>query len=214
MSTRHLTPLDDLISAADRAIKTVFGGTTVAQRPNPAGAVEHDLDNAADKARAARLMRVNHSGEVAAQALYQGQALTASLDQVREAMNQAAEEENDHLVWCAERVRELGNQTSLLNPLWYLGSFAIGAAAGVIGDRWSLGLVAETEKQVVRHLDSHLERLPGSDDKSRVILEQMKVDEARHGTTAMTAGAADLPEPVKKLMTMASRVMTRTAYWL
>ncbi len=214
MSARHLTPFDDLISAADRAVKTVLGGTSFAQRPNPADSIDHELEDAADKARAARLMRVNHSGEVAAQALYQGQALTARLDQVREAMNQAAEEENDHLVWCAERIRELGSQTSLLNPLWYLGSFAIGAAAGAIGDRWSLGFVAETEKQVVRHLESHLEHLPVSDEKSRVILEQMKDDEARHGTTAMAAGAVELPELVRKLMTMASRVMTRTAYWL
>ena len=214
MSTGQLTPLDDLINAADRALKTVLGGTTVAQRPNPADGIEHEMEDAADMARAARLMRINHSGEVAAQALYQGQALTARLDQVREAMNRAAEEENDHLVWCAERVRELGSQTSLLNPLWYLGSFAIGAAAGVIDDRWSLGFVAETEKQVVRHLENHLERLPESDEKSRVILEQMKEDEARHATTAMAAGAAELPEPVKKLMTVTSRVMTRTAYWL
>jgi 3-demethoxyubiquinol 3-hydroxylase len=159
-------------------------------------------------------MRVNHSGEVAAQALYQGQALTARLDQVRDKMTEAAQEENDHLAWTEARVRELGGHLSYLNPVWYLGSFLIGAAAGAAGDRWSLGFVAETEHQVVAHLDRHLARLPAQDARSRAILEQMRVDEARHATVALEAGAAALPEPVKRLMGLASQVMTRTAYWI
>jgi len=159
-------------------------------------------------------MRVNHSGEVAAQALYQGQALTARLENVREAMERAAVEEIDHLKWCQERLQELGSHTSVLNPLWYAGSFAIGALAGIAGDRWSLGFVAETEKQVVDHLQGHLERLPLEDERSRAILEQMKQDEQHHGQAAADAGGARLPAPFRHLMTLTSRVMTRTAYWI
>ena len=156
-------------------------------------------------------MRVNHAGEVCAQALYQGQALTARRDETRQQMEQAAEEENDHLVWCRQRIHELGGHTSLLNPLWYTGSLAIGAFSGLLGDKWSLGFLAETEHQVVRHLEGHLQRLPEGDEKSRAILEQMKIDEGEHCTTARDAGGSALPEPVKKLMNLASRVMTTTA---
>jgi ubiquinone biosynthesis monooxygenase Coq7 len=159
-------------------------------------------------------MRINHSGEVAAQALYQGQALTARLPGVRDKMERAAEEENDHLVWCERRINELGSHKSYLNPFWYAGSFAIGALAGAAGDKWSLGFVAETERQVVRHLDEHLSRLPEHDQRSRAVLEQMKEDEGHHATVALEAGGAELPEPVKKLMSLTSRVMTRTAYWV
>jgi len=159
-------------------------------------------------------MRVNHAGEIMAQGLYQGQALTARLGEVREAMEQAAQEEFDHLAWCEDRLNELGSRPSLLNPLWYAGAFALGAGAGLAGDRWSLGFVSETEAQVVEHLDNHLGRLPQADRKSRAIIEQMKQDEARHGTEAREAGGAPLPPPAKGLMQLMSRVMTRAAYWV
>ncbi|HEU5338909.1 MAG TPA: 2-polyprenyl-3-methyl-6-methoxy-1,4-benzoquinone monooxygenase, partial [Sulfuricaulis sp.] len=153
-------------------------------------------------------------GEICAQALYQGQATTARLPEVRGKMDQAAQEENDHLAWTEERIRELGSHTSYLNPLWYAGSFAIGAFAGLAGDKWSLGFVAETEKQVVKHLESHLQRLPTEDLKSRQILEQMRDDEGHHATVAIESGGVPLPEPVRQLMRFASKIMTRTAYWL
>lgn len=162
----------------------------------------------------AGLMRVNHSGEVAAQALYQGQAFTARSPAVRTAMHEASDEEGDHLAWCEERLRELDARPSLLNPLWYAGSFAIGALAGALGDRVSLGFVAETERQVEGHLHEHLERLPREDERSRRILEQMKHDESQHGERARNAGAVPLPAPVQRLMRLTSQVMTRTAYWL
>ncbi|MDH5594464.1 MAG: 2-polyprenyl-3-methyl-6-methoxy-1,4-benzoquinone monooxygenase, partial [Gammaproteobacteria bacterium] len=162
----------------------------------------------------AGLMRINHAGEVCAQALYQGQALTAKLPNVREKMERAAQEENDHLAWCENRLKELGDHTSYLNPFWYGGSFAIGALAGLAGDKWSLGFVVETERQVVKHLDSHLQQIPAQDEKSRAILEQMKIDEGHHATVALQAGGAELPTPVKKLMQTTSKLMTRTTYWL
>ena len=214
MTTRHYSPLDHLLLNFDQALRTVAGRPLVTERPNPADALaETDLSEA-ERMESARLMRINHTGEVAAQALYQGQALTARLEAVRERMEQAAREENDHLEWCEQRVRELGGRTSLLNPFWYLGSFAIGVTAGAIGDKWSLGFVAETENQVIRHLDDHLQRLPAQDDRSRAILEQMKEDEAHHGATAKAAGGADLPAPVRGLMQLMSKVMTTTAYRL
>jgi ubiquinone biosynthesis monooxygenase Coq7 len=159
-------------------------------------------------------MRVNHAGEIAAQALYEGQALTARNPRVREQLKRAAAEEQDHLVWCADRIHELGEQPSRLVPVWYAGSFAIGAATGFLGDKVNLGFVAETEKQVVDHLEGHLDRLPIGDDKSRAILEQMKADETRHGHEAAQAGGTALPTPVQRLMKLASRVMTKTAYWI
>jgi ubiquinone biosynthesis monooxygenase Coq7 len=157
-------------------------------------------------------MRVNHTGEVCAQALYQGQALTAKLPKVREKMEQAAAEEVDHLVWCEERLRQLGSHTSHLNPVWYGLSFAMGAAAGIAGDRWSLGFVAATEERVCEHLSDHLEQLPEEDEKSRRILEQMLEDERRHGDLALEAGGKVFPEPVKRAMTAVSRLMTSTSY--
>jgi ubiquinone biosynthesis monooxygenase Coq7 len=212
MTTRHYSPLDQLIMNFDQAVRTVAGRPLVTDRPNPGARSGETELSEAEREEAVRLMRVNHAGEVAAQALYQGQALTARLEQVRERMEQAAREENDHLEWCEQRVRELGGRTSLLNPLWYLGSFAIGATAGAIGDKWSLGFVAETENQVIRHLDDHLKRISPRDDKSRAILQQMKEDEAHHGATARAAGGADLPAPVRGLMQLVSKVMTATAY--
>jgi ubiquinone biosynthesis monooxygenase Coq7 len=157
-------------------------------------------------------MRINHVGEVCAQALYQGQATTARLDTVRDKMERAAQEENDHLAWCEQRLEELDSHKSYMNPLWYAGSFAIGAAAGMAGDKWSLGFVVETERQVVRHLEKHLGRLPAQDEKSRAILEQMKVDEAHHATTALQAGGAELPAPIKTAMRISSKLMTTLAY--
>ena len=159
-------------------------------------------------------MGINHSGEVAAQGLYQGQAMTARLPEVRDKMERAAEEENDHLDWCESRIKEMGTHTSYLNPLWYVGSVAIGAAAGLAGDKWSLGFVAETENQVVKHLDEHLSKIDTEDKKTHAILKQMKADEDQHATTALHAGGAQLPSPVKKLMALSSKVMTKTTFWI
>ena len=159
-------------------------------------------------------MRINHAGEVCAQALYQGQALTAREPGARAALEQAAAEETDHLAWTAQRITELGGRVSYLNPLWYAGSFALGAVAGALGDKWNLGFLAETERQVEGHLGTHLDRLPAQDEKSRAIVDQMKTDEAGHARTAVEHGAAELPEPVKAAMRLGSRVMTGTTYWI
>jgi ubiquinone biosynthesis monooxygenase Coq7 len=213
MPRKSLTGLDLLWAAADRALHTLAAPAS-AQRPNPAheAAAAELLEE--QRRHAAALMRINHAGEVAAQALYHGQALTARNPGIRDTLRHAADEEGDHLAWCDERLRELGSRPSLLNPLWYAGSFAIGAFAGACGDRVSLGFLLETERQVEGHLEDHLERLPPGDERSRRVLEQMKRDETRHGNTAQAAGAAKLPAPVKLLMKLTSRVMTRTAYWL
>jgi len=214
MQKRHYNPTDKLIQQLDAGLRTVFGKPNLTERPNPAnGATEAEL-SANDKELAGRLMRINHAGEVSAQGLYQGQALTARLPAVREKMERAALEENDHLAWCEQRCKELGTHTSLLGPFWYVGSLTIGAIAGVAGDKWSLGFVAETEHQVVRHLDSHMAQITPQDKKSHAILEQMKEDEAHHATVALHAGGAELPFVVKKLMGLTSKIMTRAAYWL
>lgn len=214
MTAREYSPFDRFIGLIDDAVKTAFGPPPAESRLNPARTVAEGELSAADRDLAARFMRINHAGEVCAQALYQGQALTASLPEVRGKMEQAAQEENDHLAWTAERLRELRSHTSMLNPLWYAGSFAIGALAGMAGDKWSLGFVAETEKQVVAHLDGHLARLSTNDHKSRAILEQMKIDEGRHATVAIEHGAATLPEPVRQMMHLTSKVMTKSVYWI
>jgi ubiquinone biosynthesis monooxygenase Coq7 len=174
---------------------------------------EPDMDAAA-RQHAAALMRVNHVGETCAQALYQGQALTARSTAAAAALERAAQEETEHLAWTERRIEELGGRKSLLNPLWYAGSFAMGAAAGLLGDRWNLGFLAETERQVVAHLSSHMRNLPREDAKSRAIVEEMRLDEARHATVAMEHGAGELPAPARLVMRFASRVMTRTAYWI
>ena len=211
---RELSVVDRLFAGLDQALRTVFAPAPIAQRSNPAvGAAEAPLD-ATERREVGALMRINHTGEICAQALYQGQALTARLPTVRTKMEQAAEEENDHLAWTETRIRELGSHTSYLNPIWFAGSFAIGAFAGAVGDRWSLGFVAETERQVVAHLERHLARLPAQDDKSRRILEQMREDEGHHATTALEAGAAALPPPIQSAMRLASKVMTRVTYWV
>lgn len=211
---RNYSPIDRLLMHADTALRTIAGKPVVTQRHYPADNIDDCEFSDAERHQVASLMRINHSGEVSAQALYQGQALTARHDEVREKLEQAALEENDHLAWTENRLQELGDRTSYLNPVWYAGSFAIGAFAGAIGDKWNLGFLAETEHQVVRHLDEHLEKLPSQDQRSRVILEQMKIDEAKHATTALDHGGADLPTPVKKLMYAMSQVMTKTTYWI
>jgi ubiquinone biosynthesis monooxygenase Coq7 len=214
MHSRQLTPLDRLLAGANNALRTVATPAGRPARDNPATDVaEADLTSD-EKAHAAGLMRVNHSGEVAAQALYQGHAAVARDKSIEAQMQQAANEEFDHLAWCEERLAELGESPSRLSPVWYAGAFAIGAASGILGDRWSLGFIAETERQVCEHLESHFERLPEDDKRSLAILEQMHEEEAEHGENAVAAGAADLPRPVKRLMKLTAKIMTRTAYWL
>jgi ubiquinone biosynthesis monooxygenase Coq7 len=204
-------PIDRLIAEFDRALRAVTG-VAIAARPSPAKhAPERELDPA-ERAHAAALMRVNHVGEVCAQALYQGQALTARNPSARSALEQAAREEQDHLAWSAERIRELGGRPSLLNPIWYAGSFAIGALAGAMGDRWNLAFLAETERQVEEHLTDHLDRLPGMDERTRAVVAEMRSDESKHRATAQHLGAAELPPVVKSAMRFASKVMTIIAY--
>jgi ubiquinone biosynthesis monooxygenase Coq7 len=203
--------VDRLIGEFDRALRAV-AGVAHATRPSPAAGVSEKEITDEDRRHAAALMRVNHVGEVCAQALYQGQALTARDAVARQALEQAAREEEDHLAWSAERIRELGGRPSLLNPLWYAGAFAIGAVAGVLGDRWNLAFLAETERQVEEHLGGHLEELPPEDGRTRAIVEGMQADEARHRASAIELGAAELPEAVKRAMRLASKVMTTVAY--
>ena len=209
-----LTLPDRLVVGLDQALSTVFGRPPSTGRPNPADQQDEADLSEEERVRAARLMRINHTGEICAQALYQGQATTARLDTVRGQMERAADEENDHLAWCQQRIDELGSHTSLLNPVFYAGSFAVGALAGAAGDKWSLGFVAETERQVVEHLDGHLQRLPGKDARSRAVLRQMKRDEGRHATTALEAGGARLPLPIRLAMKATSKIMIRTSYWV
>lgn len=209
---RDYTPADSLLIQLDHALRTVFGRPHVTERRDPADDLpEAGLPDAA-RDHVARLMRINHTGEVCAQALYQGQALTARLPGVRDSMARAAAEENDHLDWCERRVHELGGRLSLLNPLFYAGSFLIGAAAGLAGDKWSLGFVAETERQVERHLDEHLAQVPAEDARTHAVLEQMKADEIGHATKAIEAGAATLPGPIREAMRLTAKVMTATVY--
>jgi 3-demethoxyubiquinol 3-hydroxylase len=209
---RDFDPIDRLIVPLDRALRTL-GGVYDSSRPSPAQDVTDSLPTE-HQTEVAALMRVNHSGEIAAQALYQGQAFVAKSDATRESLMEAGREESDHLAWCAARIHELGGRRSLLDPLWYAGSFAIGALAGLSGDRTSLGFVAETERQVVQHLQSHLQRLPAQDVRTRAILEQMSADEERHGSAAKNAGGIELPAPARALMRLIGRIMTRTAFWL
>lgn len=213
---RSLSLLDRFLVEVDQSLRATVATPTTTERPNPA----QDLRELAElteeeKKRSAQLMRINHAGEVAAQGLYRGQALTAKLPQVRVQMERAALEENDHLAWCAQRLDELASHRSRLNPLWYWGSFSMGAAAGLIGDKWSLGFVKETEDQVEQHLAEHLGKLPANDLPSTVILQQMKADELRHGQMAQQAGGVKLPFPIRKLaMPLLSKVMTQTAKYL
>lgn len=211
---RHYSPLDKLFINIDTALRTVAGKPILTERPNPAEGIAEAVLSDAERELAGRLMRINHAGEVSAQGLYQGQALTAKLPEVRGKMERAALEENDHLEWCERRAKELGTHVSYLNPFWYAGSVAIGALAGAIGDKWSLGFVVETEHQVCRHLDEHMAKLSAEDKKTNAILQQMHDDEARHADMAQAAGGAPFPAPIKLLMKTVSRVMTKTAYWI
>jgi ubiquinone biosynthesis monooxygenase Coq7 len=213
LPTRRLSLADRLIQEVDRGLRTV-AAANVAARPCPDQGLAETVHDPAARRHAAALMRVNHAGEIAAQALYHGQALTARNPVVREQLLAAARDETDHLAWCERRVRDLDSRTSVLAPLWYAGSFAIGALAGLSGDRTSLGFVEETEKQVVEHLDAHLHELPPEDERSRRIVAQMKADEDRHAGDARQNGAVTLPRPVRELMRRTARVMTRAAYRL
>lgn len=211
-SQRHYSPIDRLLLQADAAMRTLIPNSNHASRPSPAIVEAKSSLDAEQSRHIAGLMRINHTGEVCAQALYQGQALTAKLPEIREKMEHAAEEEIDHLVWCEQRLQELGSQTSVLNPLFYGLSFAIGATAGAISDKVSLGFVAATEQQVCKHLDDHLQQIPATDRKSRAILEQMRIDEEEHATSALDAGGYHFPAPIKFAMSLMAKVMTRTTY--
>ena len=209
---RNYSRLDQLIISIDNALRMSSGQAVEAKRPNPATAIPEIVMEEAHRQHAAGLMRINHSGEICAQALYAGQAATARNPEVQAEMQQAADEEIDHLSWCKERLDELESKPSLLAPLWYAGSFAIGAAAGLAGDGWSLGFLKETENQVEAHLASHITKLPAEDARSRAILDQMKIDEAKHAQMAEDSGAFDLPEPVRQLMKLTAGVMKAVAY--
>lgn len=206
------SPLDDFLSAADNALRTLSGAVSASRRtPGNAGDA---LVSPQERDHAAGLMRVNHAGEVCAQALYSGQALVTRDPAVRAALESAGAEERDHLAWCRERLGELDARPSLLDPFWFAGSFALGVASGLAGDKWSLAFLVETERQVEQHLHGHLDRLPPGDARSRAIVEQMKADEARHGQAGQALGAAELPAPLKSAMRSVAGVMTRTAYRL
>lgn len=212
MNNSNLDFLDRALVQFDQALRSCVPGSSHAQRRSPAATMQDTELSESDRQHAAGLMRINHTGEVCAQALYRGQAATAKLDNVRESMEQAAAEEVDHLAWCEERLQQLDSRPSALNPLWYALSYGVGAAAGLAGDKWSLGFVAETEDQVCEHLEEHLDQLPGDDSKSKAILETMIADEKHHGESAREAGGAELPTPIKQAMTAMSKVMKKTTY--
>ena len=204
--------IDRFISEFDTALRSVVGGAHAHRSMPGLDRQSTALLDAKQREHAAGLMRVNHVGEVCAQALYQSQKLVARNSEIRQMLDHSGQEEMDHLAWCETRLQELGSHTSYLNPIWYAGSFAIGLAAGLAGDKWSLGFVAETEKQVEHHLESHLQKLPVEDERSRAIIEQMRIDEIEHGQAAIFAGGAALPESIQKVMQAMSKVMTATAY--
>ena len=210
--TRHYSRIDRLIMSFDDALRLRSGSAAEPSRPNPASEVPDVVMEEDNRQHAAGLMRINHAGEVCAQALYAGQAMTARNPEVQAEMQKAADEEIDHLGWCKERLDELESRPSLLEPFWYAGSFAIGAAAGLAGDGWSLGFLKETENQVEAHLEGHIEKLPPEDARSRAILDQMKIDEAKHARMAEDSGAFDLPGPVRGLMKLTAGVMKAVAY--
>ena len=205
--------LDTFIIHFDRALRTLAAPARP-HRPSPARAIPDAELTPEQKIYIARLMRINHTGEVCAQALYQGQALTARVAENREALVAAAREEEDHLAWCEERIQELGGRTSFLNPLWYAGSLTLGAAAGIAGDKWNLAFLKETERQVEGHLASHLESVPESDQRTRAIISQMKADEAGHAHLAQSLGAAEFPQLIKTAMRLSAKTMTQTVYWV
>ena len=206
--------VDQIISEIDKGIKYSLDNYQKESRKYPAEDMSNDNLNEFDRNNSANLMRVNHSGEVAAQGLYRGQALTARLEGTREKMDHAALEELDHLSWCDKRLEELNDRPSLLNPIWYGLSFGMGAIAGAAGDKWSLGFVHETEEQVVNHLEEHLEKLSTEDKKTIAILKQMRIDEAQHSQEALESGAENLPEGIKRLMSVIAKVMTKSSYYI
>jgi len=210
--SRSYTPIDRFIIGIDSALRMATGQTDESRRKNPADSIPEVVMEEEQRRHAAGLMRINHAGEVCAQALYAGQALTARSPDVQEDMQQAANEEIDHLSWCKERLDELESKPSRLDPFWFAGSFAIGAAAGLAGDGWSLGFLKETENQVEAHLEGHLQKLPPEDARSRAILDQMKIDEAKHAKMAEDSGAFDLPRPVRRLMKLTAGAMKAVAY--
>ncbi|MDH3925635.1 MAG: 2-polyprenyl-3-methyl-6-methoxy-1,4-benzoquinone monooxygenase [Xanthomonadales bacterium] len=211
---RNYSKIDRLIASVDQALRISTGDAPAPFRENPAGDIVAKALSDDDRRHVAGLMRINHTGEICAQALYAGQAATAHDDATREAMQLAADEEIDHLSWCEDRLKELDSHPSILNPFWYAGSFAIGAVAGIAGDDWSLGFVKETENQVEAHLEDHLERLPEGDARSQAILDQMKEDEAKHARMAEEAGARELPPPIRRAMTLTAELMKSLAYRL
>lgn len=213
MQARRLTRIDRFVSGLDNVLRGLAGTPANPNRPSPGAQVGSGTLTAKERRHAAALMRVNHAGEVAAQGLYHGHGAVARDPAIAGQMHSAADEERDHLAWCEQRLRELGARPSRLRPAWYTGAWLIGAASGVLGDRWSLGFVEETERQVADHLSGHLEKLPADDARSRAIVTQMRSDEERHGAAAKSAGAGELPGPVRSLMRMSAKVMTRTSYY-
>jgi len=214
MDERQLSPLDRILSGIDTALRSASNSPTRAARPNPAENIAEATLSNQEKSHAAGLMRVNHAGEIAAQGLYQGHATLARDAEIEQQMKRAADEELDHLGWCEERLTELDSGPSKLRPIWYAGAFAIGAASGLLGDKWSLGFIEETEKQVSAHLTGHLDKLPTNDTRSRAIVTQMRDEEEEHGANANAAGAAELPAPARALMRVCAKIMTRAAYWI
>jgi ubiquinone biosynthesis monooxygenase Coq7 len=212
MEDRQFSALDRLLAGIGYTLRTVNSAPTRAARPNPAGDIDEAKLSDSEKAHAAGLMRVNHAGEIAAQGLYQGHAVFARDPSIEKQMNEAADEELDHLAWCEQRLTELDSKPSALQPIWYGGAFVMGAASGAFGDKWSLGFIEETERQVAEHLTSHLDHLPESDLRSRAIVTQMRDEEEEHGANANKAGAAPLPLSVRELMRVVAKVMTGTAY--
>lgn len=212
MTLRSLTRIDRVLVEIEHALGTAFNSQPISNRPSPSIGIAETALNDDERRHVGGLMRINHVGEVCAQALYSGQAAVARDPKVRQQLLHAAAEETDHLAWCGERLHELGDRASLLNPLWYGGAYAIGAVAGLVSDRLSLGFVVETERQVEAHLEGHLNKLPEADQRSRAIVIQMKEDEARHAEHALAAGGLDLPPPVKGLMRLAANVMRAVAY--
>lgn len=213
-SIRHYTWLDKLCLELDYALRTLANNPKTTQRAYPAAKMDEPILTASEQRHAAGLMRINHAGEVSAQALYQGQRLSSHTPAIQDKMHQASLEEGDHLAWCQRRLNEFGSHTSYLNPLWYTGSLLIGLTAGMIGDQWNLGFLAETEQQVVQHLEEHLRKMPVNDQKSLVILRQMQIDEAKHRDDANAAGAAPLPGLIKTGMQWMSKIMVKTTYWI
>lgn len=213
-SQRHYTFLDKLCLGVDQAVRALAGTVKTSGAAYPGKNIEESNLNDEQRKHAAALMRINHAGEICAQALYHGQGVVSRSHEVQEKMHAAAIEEGDHLAWCQRRLDELGSHASYLNPLWYAGSFGIGMVAGMIGDKWSLGFVAETERQVIAHLQNHLNTLPAEDERSYAILEKMEVDEAKHRDEAVSLGAKNLPWTVQKAMGLTSKIMVKTAYWV